>query len=33
VQLARVTLGTLTQTSVFIMVVASGAFPDPRIFN
>jgi hypothetical protein len=32
-QLARVTPGTLMLTGLFIMLVASGAFSDPRIFN
>jgi hypothetical protein len=32
-QLAWTTLGTLMATDLYIMLVASGAFSDPRIFN
>jgi hypothetical protein len=32
-QLAWTTLGTLLVTDLYIMLVASGAFSDPRIFN
>jgi len=32
-QLAWTTLGTLMLTDLYIMLVASGAFSDPRIFN
>jgi hypothetical protein len=32
-QFAWITLGTLMLTDLYIMLVASGAFPDPRIFN
>src|SRR3984893_5974469 len=32
-QLAWVTLGTLMLTDLYILLVASGAFSDPRIFN
>src|ERR1700677_3855983 len=32
-QLAWVTLGPLMLTGLYIMLVASGAFSDPRIFN
>jgi hypothetical protein len=32
-QLAWITLGTLMLTDLYILLVASGAFPDPRIFN
>jgi hypothetical protein len=32
-QLAWTTLGTLMVTDLYIMLVASGAFSDPRIFN
>jgi hypothetical protein len=32
-RLARVTLGTLMLTGLYVMLVASGAFSGPRIFN
>jgi hypothetical protein len=32
-QFAWITLGTLMLSDLYIMLVASGAFPDPRIFN
>jgi hypothetical protein len=32
-QFAWITLGTLALTDLYIMLVASGAFSDPRIFN
>ena len=32
-QFAWITLGTLLLTDLYIMLVASGAFSDPRIFN
>jgi hypothetical protein len=32
-QLAWTTLGTLMLTDLYVMLVASGAFSDPRIFN
>ena len=32
-QFAWITLGTLMLTDLYIMLVASGAFSDPRIFN
>jgi hypothetical protein len=32
-QFAWITLGTLMLTDLYIMLVASGAFADPRIFN
>ncbi len=32
-QLAWITLGTLLLTDLYIMLVASGAFSDPRFFN
>jgi hypothetical protein len=32
-QLAWITLGTLMLTDLYILLVASGAFSDPRIFN
>jgi hypothetical protein len=32
-QFAWITLGTLLLTDLYIMLVASGAFADPRIFN
>jgi hypothetical protein len=30
---AWISLGTLMLTDLYIMLVASGAFSDPRIFN
>jgi hypothetical protein len=32
-QFAWITLGTLMLSDLYIMLVASGAFADPRIFN
>ena len=32
-QLAWTTLGTLMLTDLYILLLASGAFSDPRIFN
>jgi hypothetical protein len=32
-QFAWITLGTLMLSDFYIMLVASGAFPDPRFFN
>ena len=32
-QLAWITLGTLMLTDLYILLVASGAFPDPRFVN
>ena len=32
-QLAWITLGTLMLTDLYILLLASGAFSDPRIFN
>ena len=32
-QFACITLGTLMLTDLYILLVAGGAFPDPRIFN
>jgi hypothetical protein len=32
-QFAWITLGTLMLTDLYILLVASGAFSDPRIFN
>jgi hypothetical protein len=32
-QFAWITLGTLMLSDLYILLLASGAFPDPRIFN
>ena len=32
-QLAWITLGTLMLTDLYILLLASGAFSDPKIFN
>ncbi len=32
-QLAWITLGTLMLSDLYILLVASGAFSDPRFFN
>ena len=32
-QLAWITLGTLMLADLYVLLVASGAFSDPRIFN